>query len=153
MTLAWEKKIYYGIWIIGNDVIDNVGIREANRRAMLDALIQMTNYEWQITNEEKKLLIDGRDNYVFNISGLPEPEYIVRGDTLVPQIMAASILAKVTRDHLMMDYEVSFPGYGFSKHKGYGTSLHQKSLCFQGVCPIHRKSYRPIMLVTLWKKL
>lgn len=56
-----------------------------------------------------RLLVDGRDNYVFAISDLPQPEYIVRGDSIVPQIMAASILAKVTRDRLMIEFEKTFP--------------------------------------------
>lgn len=63
------------------------------------------------------LLIDGRDNYQFDISGLPEPIYIVKGDEKVKQIMAASIVAKVTRDRIMVGYEDIFPGYGFIKHK------------------------------------
>ena len=58
--------------------------------------------------------------------------------------MAASIIAKVTRDNLMREYEKQFPGYGFSQHKGYGTQLHQKSLQELGVCEIHRRSYKPI---------
>lgn len=97
------------------------------------------------------LKIDGRDNYVFDIPGLPEPEYIVRGDSKIKQIMAASILAKVTRDRIMTDYENTFPGYGFARHKGYGTAIHQGALGEMGTCEIHRKSYKPIKLATLGK--
>jgi hypothetical protein len=77
--------------------------------------------------KEFSLLIDGRDNYVFDIRGMPEPEYIVRGDSKIKQIMAASILAKVTRDMIMIDYENTFPGYGFARHKGYGTAYSPAS--------------------------
>ncbi len=63
------------------------------------------------------LLIDGRDNYSFDISDIPEPIYVVRGDSKVKQIMAASILAKVTRDRIMIEYESILPGYAFEKHK------------------------------------
>lgn len=63
------------------------------------------------------LLIDGRDNYSFDISDTPEPIYVVRGDSKVKQIMAASILAKVTRDRIMIEYESILPGYSFEKHK------------------------------------
>lgn len=80
-----------------------------------------------MNNSGTTLLIDGRDNYSFDIRGLPEPEYIVRGDSKIKQIMAASILAKVTRDMIMIDYENTFPGYGFAKHKGYGTAIHQQA--------------------------
>ncbi len=104
-------------------------------------------------NEGVYLLIDGRDNYSFNIPGLPQPEYIVRGDSIVPQIMAASVLAKVTRDQLMIDSENMFPGYGFARHKGYGTQIHQVSLKKLGICEIHRKTYRPIILASSGKRI
>ena len=89
--------------IIPHTVIDTVGIREANRLAMREALSQVQN------NGICRLLIDGRDNYVFDISDLPQPEYIIGGDDIVPQIMAASIVAKVTRDRIMVEYEMTLP--------------------------------------------
>lgn len=70
---------------------------------MSEALSQVQN------NGTHRLLIDGRDNYIFDIVDLPQPEYIVRGDDIVPQIMAASIVAKVTRDRLMVEYEITLP--------------------------------------------
>ena len=71
--------------------------------AMSEALSQVQN------NGTYRLLIDGRDNYIFDIVDLPQPEYIIRGDDIVPQIMAASIVAKVTRDRLMVEYEITLP--------------------------------------------
>lgn len=62
-----------------------------------------------MNNEGLSLLIDGRDNYQFDIPDIPQPEYIIRGDSKIKQIMAASIIAKVTRDHLMCEYEKEFP--------------------------------------------
>lgn len=70
---------------------------------MSEALSQVQN------NGTYRLLIDGRDNYIFDIVDLPQPEYIIRGDDIVPQIMAASIVAKVTRDRLMVEYEITLP--------------------------------------------
>lgn len=144
--LQMEKvgKLQFGIGVISHDIIDQVGIREANRLAMRGALRKMTHDQWIMNNSGTTLLIDGRDNYAFDIPGLPEPEYIVRGDSKIKQIMAASILAKVTRDMIMIDYENTFPGYGFAKHKGYGTAIHQQALWELGICEIHRKSYQPI---------
>lgn len=136
VRLSQKNKLSYGIGIIDSSIIDSVWIWEANRRAMEAALLALEN-------EAKYLLIDGRDNYSFDID-LPEPEYIVRGDSKVKQIMAASILAKVTRDHIMTQYEEKFPWYGFQKHKWYGTEMHQKALKKLGVSEIHRKSYAPI---------
>lgn len=119
-----------------------MGIREANRLAMLHALQEIQNTEYKIQSEGIRLLVDGRDNYQFNIPDLPKPEYIVRGDSKIKQIMAASIIAKVTRDTLMKDFEKQFPGYGFAQHKGYGTELHQQALQKLGVTEIHRRSYK-----------
>jgi len=111
---------------------------------MLQSLQGIQSTKYKIHNEGIRLLIDGRDNYQFDIPDFPKPEYIVRGDSKIKQIMAASILAKVTRDHIMQDFENQFSGYGFARHKGYGTQLHQMELTKLGVCEIHRKSYKPI---------
>lgn len=146
LSLAQAWKLSYWIGIVSHVIIDTVGIREANRLAMEEALSK-------IKKEGIHLLIDGRDNYSFDICDLPTPEYIVRGDSKVKQIMAASILAKVTRDRIMQEYEPLFPGYWFEKHKGYGTKKHQQALITLGVIEIHRKSYAPIKLATSGKGL
>lgn len=153
LSMADSRKLLYGIGIISNDIIDSVGIREANRLAMEQALQQIQKTFKNSQNEWFFLLVDGRDNYSFDIPNLPAPKYIVRGDSRIKQIMAASILAKVTRDRLLIEYEYIFPGYGFLQHKGYGTELHQKALKKLGVIEIHRKSYKPIKLATSWKGL
>ncbi|MBP7773513.1 ribonuclease HII [Candidatus Gracilibacteria bacterium] len=150
---AHAGKLFCGIGIISNDIIDSVGIREANRLAMEGALQQIRKDLNNSPNERIFLLIDGRDNYSFDIPNLPAPLYIVRGDSKIKQIMAASILAKVTRDRLLIEYEDIFLGYGFSQHKGYGTELHQKALKKLGITEIHRKSYKPIKLATSGKGL
>lgn len=98
----------YGIGIISNDIIDSVGIREANRLAMQEALSEIKKEKIKEKKAEL-LLIDGRDNYSFDIPEIPEPIYVVRGDSKIKQIMAASILAKVTRDLLMVEFEKTFP--------------------------------------------
>ena len=69
---------------------------------------------------------------------------IIKGDAKSASIAAASILAKVTRDHLMEQYDTEYPHYGFAKHKGYGTQEHIDAIRKYGVCPIHRKSFEPI---------
>ena len=69
---------------------------------------------------------------------------VVKGDSLVPAIAAASILAKVTRDREMLALDSVYPGYGFAQHKGYPTSLHLDALRKLGPCPVHRRSYAPV---------
>ncbi|MFZ1987915.1 MAG: ribonuclease HII [Minisyncoccia bacterium] len=70
-----------------------------------------------------------------------EQETIIKGDTLIPAIMLASVAAKVTRDRHMVELAKRFPEYGFEKHKGYGTQLHQEALQKYGLCDIHRRSF------------
>ena len=74
-------------------------------------------------------------------------EAIVKGDQRCYHIAAASIVAKVTRDKIMQAADRRFPGYGFAQHKGYGTKVHQLALQEKGVCPIHRRNYKPIKAI------
>ena len=69
---------------------------------------------------------------------------IIKGDAKSASIAAASILAKVTRDRLMAVYDLEYPGYGFAKHKGYGTAEHLAAIQRLGICPLHRRSFQPI---------
>jgi ribonuclease HII len=71
-------------------------------------------------------------------------EAIIQGDSLIPEISAASILAKVLRDEEMEQFDLLYPGYGFAGHKGYGTLEHREALIRLGPCPIHRRSYAPV---------
>ena len=88
----------------------------------------------------KLVLVDGNRLPVLNIRA----EAIVKGDSKVPAISAASILAKVHRDRWCMSYDLEFPQYGFAKHKGYGTAEHLAALKAYGACPQHRKTFRPV---------
>jgi ribonuclease HII len=109
-----EGQCFGGVGIIGSEIIDQVGIREANRLAMEAALGQVLS---QIGTNFQPIKIDGRDNYQFKDIAKEKLEYIVRGDTFVPEIQAASILAKVSRDHIMEELAIVYPEYGFEKHK------------------------------------
>ena len=87
-----------------------------------------------------KVLVDGNRLPVLDVLA----EAIVRGDSLVPAISAASILAKVYRDRWCVEYHQQFPQYGFATHKGYGTAAHMAALREHGACPQHRKSFSPV---------
>lgn len=136
-----EGQCFGGVGVIGSEIIDQVGIREANRLAMEEALRQVLS---QIGTNFQLIKIDGRDNYKFKDIETKRLEYIVRGDTFVPEIQAASILAKVSRDHIMEELAIVHPEYGFEKHKGYGTRLHENLLATHRPSDIHRKTYAPI---------
>jgi ribonuclease HII len=134
--LAYEwiiKEGDYGIGIVPAEKIDEIGIKPANHQAMTQAVEKLKI-------KPGKLLVDGCDRFQFKI----ESEDIIHGDQLHPVISAASILAKVTRDRLMVDYDKQYLVYGFAGHKGYGSAQHLKILESRGPCPIHRRSYQPL---------
>ena len=121
--------------IISHDVIDQLGIQTANYMALANAAAKLEP-------PADFLLVDG-----FKVPGCPTPhERIVKGDSLSQSIAAASIIAKVTRDRIMLEYDARYPEYGFRHHKGYTTREHLAALDAYGPCPIHRKSFAPVAM-------
>jgi ribonuclease HII len=132
-----------GIGIISAETIDRVNILEATFLAMKSALAQLFQKLPREAREQCYLLVDGNQK-IPNCSHHQEP--IVGGDGIAKSIAAASIIAKVTRDRMIAEYDQEYPGYGFAEHKGYGTKAHMDALRHKGPCPIHRKSFRPVQL-------
>lgn len=128
------KKAAYGFGVVDAWEIDKIGILQATQKAFYLALKDML--ETAKTRPEY-LLIDGRDAFFFDIPYIS----IVKGDTQVRCIAAASIVAKVVRDGIMWEQEKTYPQYSFRRHKGYGTQAHYEELAKYGDCPIHRKSF------------
>ena len=113
--------------------IDKYNIRNATHRAMCEALAALSI-------SPNRVLIDGNA-----IPGSPFPEQaVIGGDRASLSIAAASVIAKVTRDRLMIDYHAQYPAYGFASHKGYGSADHLAALQKHGPCPIHRQSFRGV---------
>ncbi len=139
-SLRWE--CFFASGSIDAEVIDRVGIREANKLAMQEALYQVL--EKVPIADISQILIDGRDNYIFEGIDATRVRYIVWGDLTEKSISAASIVAKVTRDRKMCDFSVEYWDFHFDLHKGYGTRKHQQALMIYAISPIHRKSYAPI---------
>jgi ribonuclease HII len=119
--------------IVAAEEIDRTNILAASLLAMTQALVQLQP-------AAEHALVDGRQ--------LPRVDMpataIIGGDARCISIACASIVAKVVRDRLMVEYDRQFPRYGFARHKGYGTAEHQAALCQYGPCVIHRKSFRPV---------
>ncbi len=137
---------FVGIGIMTAETIDRVNILEATFLAMKSALSElkrMTSGELRIDEKNTKIFVDG-NQLLPNISY--EQKAIIDGDNLMKVIAAASIIAKVTRDRMMMEYDTKYPQYGFARHKGYGTKAHMIALRKWGPCPIHRLSFRPVYL-------
>ncbi len=129
----YEVAIGIGVGVVDSEVIDNQGIVKATRLAMKQAVEQLQPPpEW--------LLID--------YMSLPEVELpqkgITRGDSLCFSIACASIIAKVTRDRMMIELDRAYPGYRLARHKGYATEEHVNCLRRLGPSPIHRCSFRPV---------
>ncbi len=114
-------------------LIDEINILQATHRAMNDALAKLNP-------APQHALVDGRPVRTMRISQTA----IVKGDARSYSIAAASVLAKVTRDRLMLEFDRQWPKYGFAEHKGYGTARHLAAISAHGPCPIHRRSFAPL---------
>ena len=148
-----EVAVAYGIGCIDNDTIDRINILEATKLAMKDALRELEGNlraklgdNWKkSTGDENRhkpcciqhILIDA-----LRLKDVPiEQTAIIRGDGASVSIAAASILAKVTRDRMMVEYNETYPGYSFECNKGYGTRAHYEGIKNRGTCQIHRRTF------------
>ena len=129
--LTASSGFEFGLAVIDAQVIAEVNILRATHRAMREAMQRVA---------PDHVLVDG-----LHVASLPGPQTaLVKGDARSYLIAAASVMAKVTRDRLMVQYDEQFPQYGFRQHKGYGTRRHLAALAKHGPCPIHRQSFAPI---------
>jgi ribonuclease HII len=135
--LKKHPQIEWGIANVSEKIIDKINIFEASKLAMLNAIKSL---EKKIKNKVDFLILDG--NFKINSKILQKP--IIKGDSKVFSIMAASVIAKVTRDKLMAKLDRKYPKYKFAVHKGYPTKLHRKLLRKYGSCKIHRKTFGPV---------
>ena len=131
-----RRAVAYGIGAVGPEVIDGQGLIRARQLAMTAAVEALTV-------GAEYLLVDAWD-----VPDLPLPQMcVIKGDAVCASIMAASVVAKVYRDRLMIEYDSQYPGYGFAEHKGYATRAHRRALRELGPSPIHRMSWAPIRAV------
>lgn len=139
------ENFYVGIGLCNHETIDRINILEASFLAMKKSVQElMRKMELPGTKKIKTktcILVDG-NKQIPNFS--MEQRVIVGGDGISKSIAAASIVAKVTRDRIMMEMHGKYPQYGFDKHKGYGTKSHMDALSLHGPCEIHRKSFAPV---------
>lgn len=132
-AFAWiTEHCTYGYGIVGADVVDAHGILAATEQAMQDAVAMVAQ-----RTTPTYLIVDGRDKFWFDY---PHSS-VIDGDAKEPCISAASIVAKVLRDRLMVKMDAQYPGYGFAKHKGYGSEEHFEAIAKLGMCRIHRRSF------------
>lgn len=127
------KAVSVRVSVVDAATIDRVNIYQATMNGMYDSVLSLEP-------RPDKVLIDAVE-----LARLPMPTLsIIKGDAKSASIAAASIVAKVTRDRLMLRYDAEYPQYGFAQHKGYGTARHVEALGKYGPCPIHRRSFEPV---------
>ena len=125
-----EEALSYGIGIVSPERIDEINILQATYEAMREAVNKLSVKPDILLNDA--VTIPGID-----VKQIP----IIKGDAKSLSIASASILAKVTRDRLMTEYDSLYPEYGFARHKGYGTKVHIEAIKEYGPCPIHRRTF------------
>lgn len=125
-----EEALAVGVGISNVDVIEKVNILNATKLAMVNAIKNLKT-------RPDYVLVDGNQKIDIDI----EQETVVSGDAKSESIAAASIIAKVTRDRILYEYDKIYPEYGLSKHKGYGTKVHIEAIKKYGLSPIHRPSF------------
>ncbi len=125
-----------GIGVADSGVVDSINILRATYEAMR---LSVQNLPSSMIPDV--VLIDGNP-----VKGFPLPQIaLVQGDQRCISIAAASIIAKVTRDRMMCEYDALYPAYSFASHKGYGVPVHLHAIRTEGACPIHRKTFRPVV--------
>lgn len=129
--LILEEAISYSVAIIGQDIIDEINILNATKQGV-------TKVVEELKIKPDLILVDALTH--INTKGIPY-DSIIKGDAKCYNIAAASIIAKVTRDRIMRQWDEIYPQYGFARHKGYGTANHIASIKEYGLCPIHRRSF------------
>ena len=133
LILTSNSEIRYALAVVDAAVIDRINILQATHQAMNEALARLQP-------QPEHVLVDGQP-----VKSMTLPNTaLVKGDERSYSIAAASVLAKVTRDRMMLEYAARFSGYGFAEHKGYGTPQHLVALAERGPCPIHRRSFAPL---------
>lgn len=130
-----EKSVSFAVGIIENDVIDQINILQSTIKAMESSILGLTV-------KPDLVYIDGNRPTTLEI----KQQTIVKGDTKCQSIAAASIIAKVTRDRIMEKLHEIYPQYGFLKHKGYPTKAHYEAIKMYGPSPVHRLSFKGVII-------
>lgn len=127
-----DSRVICGVGVVDSLTIDEINIYQATIKAMLMAIEDLSQ-------KPDCLLVDG-----MKLPGTTHCEKIIKGDERSLSIASASIIAKVTRDRMMVEYHEQWPEYGFDRHKGYSTAAHMEALEKHGPCPVHRASFEPV---------
>jgi ribonuclease HII len=131
----------WGLGWVSAEELDEIGLAVALRKAAVEAVKK-------IDCSYGEIIIDGTVNLLAETGKGRYVTTLAKADLLIPAVSAASIIAKVARDRYMAEVAEKYPEYGFERHVGYGTKMHMHALCEHGICPEHRRSFRPIQKLT-----
>jgi ribonuclease HII len=137
-----QENFWVGVGICNHETIDRINILEATYLAAKMAVSDLLKKMAIVPGASKMMILFDGNKLIPNFSH--EQRAIVGGDKIVKSISAASIVAKVTRDRMMLEMHEKYPQYGFDAHKGYGTKFHMEMIAKHGPCPIHRQSFEPM---------
>jgi len=129
--LITQEAISYSVGIVDQTVIDEINILNATKKALTESIMELGT-------KPDVIMVDALNK--IDTCGIPYIS-VIKGDARIYSISCASIIAKVTRDRMMYEYDKAYPVYGFAKHKGYGTAFHIQAIKDNGLCMIHRKSF------------
>lgn len=136
-----QANVPYGLGWVTAQELDGLGMTQAVKLAMTRAYQALPA---EVRHQASDTIIDGSINYLSDLAGTANCQAVVKADGSVPAVSVASIMAKVARDHYMQAADAEYPGYGFAKHVGYGTAVHQAALAANGPCALHRRSFKPV---------
>ena len=150
MSSLKNPKLFFGVWVVDNHLVDEINVKQANKEAMRRSLVELLRKikpEFSENGQENYIswvFIDWNDNYEFEELE-KKPIYIISGDSKIKEISAASIVAKVFRDKLLLTYSSLYPNLWIENHKWYWTKKHKENLSNKrDVVWIHRLSYKPV---------
>lgn len=132
---VYDQAEFVGIGWAESFEVDDYGLSASLTLATLRALVGL--------DDKTEIIIDGNSNYLAEY--YPNSRCLIKADSLVPDVSAASIVAKVARDQYMVDLSAKFNAYGFDSNVGYGTKFHRENIIKNGLCPEHRLSFKPIL--------
>ncbi len=135
-----ELGVVSGLGWVSAQEVDELGLTQAVSLAMRRALEAID----RAGQSYDQIIIDGSFNF---LPELPNARTLIKADSIIPAVGAASIIAKVARDNWMSQAALTYPGYGFEQHVGYGTSQHSQALVLLGPCDLHRRSFKPIQKI------
>lgn len=133
---AIKSATIFEVVVLSAHLVDSLGLTACIKKAIMQIVAKLP--------KDSEIMLDGKYNFLKDTRYEDRSRVEIGADGKYASVMAASIIAKVERDRLMLKYDKKYPGYGFATNVGYGTTQHRTALKTRGICKLHRRSYRPV---------